>query len=167
MSPHNMLSVVHVLAGAVGLLIGPVVMWVPKRRGAHTVIGTVYFAIVAIVCGSAAILAVLAWTTRWWFLPIAIGTFACAVIAYWAARRRPRAWLVVHVGGQIGSYTGMATAFVVNNWERLTGVPGVSSPLAFLIPMALGTVGGLWLMWQVHLGRRPRLTALPSSSPAI
>jgi hypothetical protein len=160
--PRDILSLLHVLAGAAGLLIGPIAMWLPKRRGSHTVFGTLYFAIVAIVCMSAAILAVLAWSTRWWFLPIAIGTFACAAIAYWAARRRPRNWLVIHVGGQVSSYTGMATAFVVNNWERMMGVPGVTSPVAFLIPMTLGTVWSIWLMRQVHLGRRPRLPAVTS-----
>lgn len=167
MRAHDILPMIHVLSGAAGLLVGPVVMWVPKRRGVHTVVGTVYFAVVATVCVSAAILAVLRWSTRWWFLPIAIGTFACAAIAYWAARRQPRSWLIVHVGGQIGSYTGMATAFVVNNWERMTGVEGITSPLAFLIPMSVGTLAGVWLMRQVHLGRRPRLPAVGSSSPAI
>jgi uncharacterized membrane protein len=162
-----MVSLLHVLAGATGLLVGPIVLWAPKRRGIHTALGTVYLAIVATVCISAAILAVLRWSTRWWFLPIAIGTFACAAIAYWAARRRPRGWLIVHVGAQIGSYTGMTTAFVVNNWEGLTGVRGVTSPLAFLIPMSLGTAVGVWLMWQVHAGRRPRPLPLPSSSTTI
>lgn len=167
MTPQGTLSLMHVLAGTVGLVLGPFVMWTPKRRGLHTRAGTLYFAIVTIVCVSAAVLAVMSWSTRWWFLLIAIGTFACAAIAYWAARRRWRGWLLVHVAGQGSSYTGMMTAFVVNNWERLTGVPGVRSPLAFLVPMLIGTIAVSWLVWQVHVGRRPQRSSVVPQSEAI
>jgi hypothetical protein len=61
----------------------------------------------------------------------------------------------LHVAGQLSSYTGMVTALVVNNWHRVTGVQGVRSPLAFLIPMALGTLAVAWLLREVRLGRRP------------
>jgi peptidoglycan/LPS O-acetylase OafA/YrhL len=161
MSTLAMLSLVHVFAGAIGLALGPIVMSATKRRGPHTRMGLFYFAIVTTVCASAAVLAVLHWSTRWWFLPIAIGTFASAAIAYWAARRRPRHWVLMHVGGQLSSYTGMATAFVVNNWERLTGVPGLT-PVAFLLPMSIGTLATAWLLREVHLGRRPRF---PQKNP--
>lgn len=156
MGPHAMLSLVHVLAGATGLALGPVVMAVTKRRGPHTSLGLVYLAVVTIVCVSAGILAVLHWSTRWWFLLIAIGTFASAAVAYRAARRRPRHWLLIHVWGQLSSYTGLLTAFVVNNWERMTGVPGLT-PLAFFLPMSVCTLASVWLLREVHLGRRPRL----------
>lgn len=109
------LSALHVLAGAAGLLIGPLAMWAPKRRGTHTALGTLYFAVLTLVCASAAVLAVLHWHTRWWFLPIALGTFACGAAAYWAARRRPDRWLLIHVVGQLSSYTGMAAAFPLDD----------------------------------------------------
>ena len=152
----SILSAIHVAAGAAGLLAGPLAMWAPKRRGAHTAVGTLYFAVLSIVCASATVLAVLRWDTRWWFLPIALGTFASGAVAYWAARRRHDGWLLVHVVGQVSSYTGMATAFVVNNWEWLTGAPGIHSPLAFFVPMSIGTLATLWLAREVVAGRRPR-----------
>jgi hypothetical protein len=151
----TVMAAIHVLAGAAGLLLGPVSMWVPKRRGAHTTIGGVYFAVLSVVCATAAVLSVQHWETRWWFLPIALGTFACGAAAYWAARRRPRGWLLIHVVGQVSSYTGMATAFVVNNWESVTGAPGIDSPVAFFGPMFIGTVAALWLVREVLAGRRP------------
>jgi hypothetical protein len=83
--PSSIIASLHVLAGAVGLFVGPIAMWAPKRRGFHTQVGLVYFGIVSTVCGSAAVLAILHWQTRWWFLLIAIGTFASAALAFWAA----------------------------------------------------------------------------------
>ena len=130
-------------------------MWAAKRPGLHTRVGLFYFAIVSTVCASAAVLAILNWQTRWWFLPIAIGTFASGAVAYWAARRRPKGWLLIHVAGQLSSYTGMVTAFAVNNWHRVTGAQGVHSPLAFFIPMMVGTLAVAWLLREVRLGRRP------------
>lgn len=160
----SILSALHVAAGAAGLLIGPLAMRAPKHRGAHTALGTLYFAVLSLVCASAAALAVLRWDTRWWFLPIALGTFAFGAAAYWAARRRPDRWLLIHVVGQLSSYTGMVTAFVVNNWEWLTGAPGVQSPLAFFVPMSVGTIATTWLAREVVAGRRPRPASLSERS---
>lgn len=153
--PSSIIASIHVAAGAIGLVLGPVAMWAPKRRGLHFQVGRLYFAILTTVCASAAALAIMNWQTRWWFFLIAIGTFASGALAYWAARRRPRHWLPLHVAGQLSSYTGMVTAFVVNNWYRVTGEHGVRSPLAFFIPMALGTLAVVWMLREVRLGRRP------------
>lgn len=50
----------------------------------------------------------------------------------------------------------MVTAFIVANWDDMTGVEGTEVPLVFLVPMAGGTIGFAWLAWEVHRGRRPR-----------
>lgn len=152
----RVLATLHVIAGFAGLLSGALLLWVPKRQGLHSRGGVVYFAIVTMVCVTAAVLSIANWTTRFPFLLIAIGTFSCAVVGYVAARRRGSNWLLWHVAGQTFSYGGLVTAFVVNQWEAFMGVPGVETPLAFLVPMSIGTVGAGWLLWQVYRGYRPR-----------
>ncbi|HJU43710.1 MAG TPA: hypothetical protein VJ691_12870 [Vicinamibacterales bacterium] len=152
----EILASVHVMAGMAGLLIGALLLWTPKQRGMHTRGGALYFAIVTLVCVTAVVLASASWSTRFPFVFIAIGTFTCAAIGYVAAVRRRRNWLLWHVAGQTCSYGGLVTAFVVNQWEALTGVPGLRSPYAFLTPMSIATLGAGWLLWQVYRGHRPR-----------
>jgi uncharacterized membrane protein len=151
------LHVFHVAAAAVALVLGIVAMSAPKRPVLHPRVGEAYFIAVTAVCTSASLLAVLHWTRAWFFLPVALVTWAFAVLGYMAAKRRWPGWLVAHVGGQCSSYTGMVIAFVVNNWKLVTGVPGIQSPPALLIPGFVGSVAVLWIMNQVYLGKRPRL----------
>ena len=150
------LQLVHVLAGAVALILGPIALQAPKRIGRHSRIGAAFFAFVCIVSISGGVLSVIHWDERWPFFWIAVGTGASALLGYAAARLRFRHWLVVHVGAQGSAYTAMVTAFIVANWDEMTGIEGTDEPLAFLVPMAIGSVAFGWLMWEVHRGRRPR-----------
>ncbi len=106
-------------------------------------------------CVSAGALAVLDWRRIWWFLPIAAGSYALALLGYVAAKRRWRGWLRAHLTGQGGSYIAMSTAVLVVNWETLTGTRGVASPWA--LPTVVGSPIIAWVTREVALGRRPRL----------
>lgn len=157
MTPFQAILVVHIAAGGAGLILGPVAMSARKTSGLHTRAGEAYHWVVAVVCASAAGLAALDWGRLWWFLLIAAGSYAFALVGYVTAKRRRGGWLRAHVAGQGGSYIAMVTALLVVNWEAATGVPGISSPWAWALPTVVGSPLIAWVTYQVRLGKRPRL----------
>jgi len=52
------------------------------------------------VCLTAGTLAVVDWRRIWWFLPIAVGSYAFALLGYVAAKRRLKGWLRAHLTGK-------------------------------------------------------------------
>src|SRR4051794_14360481 len=95
---------IHITTGSLGLVLGPIAMLSPKRRGRHTRIGTVYHWNMLVVCFSAVGLAVVAWSRLWWFVPIAVFSYGNALWGYVAVRRKRPGWLRRHIGGMGGSY---------------------------------------------------------------
>ena len=75
----------------------------------------------------ATVLSILAWHRIWWFTPIAIFSFANALVGYIAVKRRFSGWLSVHIGGMGGSYIALTTALLVVNLGKTT-------PVAWLAP---------------------------------
>jgi len=146
----------HIMAGASGLVLGPIAMFAPKRPGPHTRAGEAYHWVMLVVCVSAALLAVLDWARIWWFLPIAVGSYAFALLGYATAKRRGAGWLGWHITGQGGSYIAMVTALLVVNWSFVTGTNGVRSPWAWALPTLIGTPLIGWVRYQVAVGNRPR-----------
>jgi hypothetical protein len=65
--------------GTAGLILGPVAMLARKVPGLHTKAGEAYHWVMLGVCGSAGALAVLDWGRIWWFLPVAVGSYAFAL----------------------------------------------------------------------------------------
>ncbi|HWH01028.1 MAG TPA: hypothetical protein VNV66_17340, partial [Pilimelia sp.] len=53
MSLHAVLLALHVAAGGAGLVLAAPVMWAPKRRGVHTLLGRAYALATAVLCLSA------------------------------------------------------------------------------------------------------------------
>ena len=149
----------HIAAGLVGLVVGPVAMTAWKGSRLHARAGEAYHWVMLAVCVSATALALLDWTRLWWFLPIAAGSYAFALVGYVAAKRRWRGWLVAHVSGQGGSYIAMLTAVLVVNWRMLTGTPGRGSPWPWLLPTLLGSPIIAWVNVQIRRGRRPKSLA--------
>jgi hypothetical protein len=147
----------HIALGTLGLILGPIAMLSRKVPGLHTRAGEAYHWIMLGVCLSAAVLAVLDWQRIWWFLPIAAGSYAFALLGYISAKRRWKGWLRAHLTGQGGSYIAMFTAILVVNWSSLTGTPGIASPLAWALPTLIGSPLIAWVNRQAALGRRPKL----------
>jgi uncharacterized membrane protein len=141
---------VHVAAGTLGLILGPLAMRASKRRGLHTRLGEVYHWVMLAVCLSAVGLAALAWGRLWWFLPIAVFSYANALLGYVAAKRRWRGWVRAHVGGMGGSYIALVTALlVVNLGDRL--------PVVWFVPTLVGSPIIAWVIREIDAGRRPAL----------
>ena len=156
MTLSRLVLVVHIAAGMLGLILGPIAMTARKRPGLHTRAGKLYHWVMLVVCVSAALLAVLSWERNWWFLPIAAGSYGVALVGYVAAKRRWPGWLRVHLTGQGGSYIAMITALLVVNWRTFTGTPGRSSPWAWALPTLVGSPIIAWVAYQVRLGKRPK-----------
>ena len=133
MTVHTAFLAIHVAAGSLGLVLGPVAMLSPKRRGRHTRVGTVYHWIMLTVCVSAVGLAVVAWSRAWWFVPIATFSYANALVGYLAVRRRRPGWLRRHIAGMGGSYIALVTALLVVN-------AGATAWWAWGLPTLIGTV---------------------------
>jgi len=151
----RLVLILHIAAGAVGLVLGPIAMTAWKRPGLHTRTGEAYHWVMLLVCVSAAGLAVLDWARNSWFPPVAGGSYAFALFGYLAAKRRWHGWLRAHLVGQGGSYIAMVTALLVVNWQTFTGQPGRSSLWPWLLPTLIGSPIIAWVTYQVRLGKRP------------
>jgi hypothetical protein len=127
---HTALLTVHVLAGAVGLLIAWPVLLVRKGR-AHRVLGRVYGVTTMLLCASALGL----WAYRpaelAGFAGIAVGTAMAAGAGIALAMRRPRGWLVPHLTLMGSSVIAFVTAFAVQMTDF--------SLLAWILPTVLGS----------------------------
>ena len=157
MSPSRLVLALHIAAGALGLILGPIAMAATKRPGLHTRTGEVYHWVVLLVCATAGLLALSDWQRNGFFLPVAVGSYAFAVLGYVSAKRRWPGWLRAHLAGQGGSYIAMVTALLLVNWQTLTGSPGPASVWAWTLPTVAGTPIIAWVIYQVRLGTRPRL----------
>lgn len=157
MTPFRAVLVFHIAVGTVGLVLGPIAMTALKGSRLHAWAGELYHWVMLAVCVSAAGLAWLDWERNWWFLPVAMGSYAFAFVGYVAAKRRWPGWLAAHVSGQGGSYIAMLTAILVVNWQLLTGTSGRSSPWAWILPTLVGSPIIAWVNVQVRRGRRPKL----------
>ena len=149
---------VHIGSGAAGLVLGPIAMRAAKRPGRHTRAGAAYHWVMLAVCVSAVALALMHFSDLWWFLPIAIGSYAFALLGYLAAKRRWRGWLTAHVSGQGGSYIALVTALLVVN----VGDLGL---FVWFLPTIVGSPLIAWVNYQVALGRRPKRHRVPSALP--
>lgn len=149
--------VAHIAFGFTGLILGPVAMFSRKIQGTHTRTGEVYYWMVLGVCFTAALMAIVDWGRLWWFLPIAIGSYAFAFVGHLAAKIRWTNWLSAHIAGQGGSYIAMTTALLVVNWANVFGSPGVSSPWAWALPTVIGSPIISWVTREAALGRRPKI----------
>ena len=157
MTLHRVLLALHIAAGFFGLVLGPVVMRARKLPGLHPRGGELYHWNMLFVCLSAAALASMDWERLRWFLAVAAFSYANALRGYLAAKRRREGWLRAHIGGMGGSYIAMVTALLVVNWKTLTGTPGVATPWPWLLPTLAGSPVIAWVIYQVRLGKRPKL----------
>ena len=143
------LLTVHIATGSAGLVLGPVIMRAPKEPGRHTRTGELYHWLVLAMAVIAGALAIVSWSTLWWFLPIAVGSYAFAFLGYVSAKRRRPGWLRAHITGQGGSYIALCTAFLVVN-------SGIGSVWAWIAPTIVGSVIITYVQREVDLGRRPK-----------
>lgn len=119
----------HILAGAVGLTLGPVAVAL-RRTARHRALGRAYQGLVAVMASTALVLAAGDPGSLWGLAVIAAATQVAALAGWLVARRRRPGWGPVHVRLMCGSYLSFVTAALVTAW---------SSPLAWILPTALGS----------------------------
>lgn len=163
--PHAALVLIHVIAGTVGLLLGPFVMYLDTRRFVDGHRGTgpaggAYRAVVLVVCLSAVALVVPNRPELWWLVPISVITFGLAVLARESAKRRSRGWIHGYVHGQGGSYIALVTALIVVELTVDGPVTGPAQLVVWLAPTVIGTV--LIELWHRRLEHSLGAAARPA-----
>ncbi len=123
-------ELVHVGSGVAGLAIGPIAIRDAVRAAAPGAAAAAYHWLVAVVGVSAVVLALLDFSRLWFFVPIAIGTYAFALVGHLAARRRSGRWRQARVRGTAGAYVALVTAVFVVSASAL--------PLIWLLPTVIG-----------------------------
>lgn len=164
---HTVLIVVHLIAGTVGLALGPFAMWQDSRRFAAGMRGTGpisggYHGVVLLVSLSAVGLVITNRPELWWLVPVSALTCALAVLARESASRRFPGWTHGYVHGQGGSYIALVTALIVVELIVDGPVTGAAQSLPWLAPTVLGTV--LIEVWRRRLDAA--IGALPARVPA-
>lgn len=145
---QDLALIAHIALGICALLLALAAMRSPKMRGAHTIIGNVYHWTFCAMAISACALAVMDWHRLWWFVPIAVFSYAFALTGFLAAKFKPRNWLRIHLVGQGGSFIAMCTAILVVNFASYTW-------LAWMIPTLIGAPVLVWYGREIRKGRRP------------
>jgi uncharacterized membrane protein len=130
----------HVIAGLTAVVSGALAAFARKRPGRHPRAGTVYCAALAVVAGTAAVMAALRWPDDLHLLLIAAVAGGLGGLG-WLARRKGRiGW---HGAAMAASYAGMLTGFYVDNgarlpvWERLPHLAYWLLPSAVALPLTL------------------------------
>jgi uncharacterized membrane protein len=154
---HGAALALHIASGTTALVLGPIAMFAPKRRGLHTRIGDAYHWVFVAVAASALVLAALDLSRLWWLGLIGLFSYSFALLGYLAAKRRWRGWLGAHISGQGGSYIALVTALLVVN-------VGADDLIVWFIPTIVGSPLIAWVRYQVATGRRPKAIA---GAPAV
>lgn len=127
------LLVLHVAAGTLGLLLGPVALWSETpRRSFRSRTGLAYHWSVLAVSVTAVALAALSWSELWWLTLLATLAYGLALLGLVAPRRRFRGWVRAYAHGQGGSYIALVTALLV------VSVGGPLGAAAWAVPTLAG-----------------------------
>ena len=102
LDPHDALLALHVIAGSLGLILGPLAIWASRRVALERGAGSAYHWSVLAVCLSAGGLVALDLPGLWWLLLLAGLSYALALLALVAPRRRWRGWVSAYARGQGG-----------------------------------------------------------------
>lgn len=106
--------VIHTVLGLLLLAVGAALMFGPKRRGWHTVLGEVYHWLLLGTCAGGMLIG-LRNPGISPFEAVTPPTYLLGLLGYLAGKvRRPvlgKPWLLWHIVGQGGSYIGVWTAF--------------------------------------------------------
>jgi hypothetical protein len=141
---------VHIVAGSLGLLLGPMLLAVARRAVWHARVGLAYQISVAVVCVTAIGLVVL--RPEFWFLaPLAVLTEAAALVGWIIGRRRRLGWPSWYIRLIAGSYVALVTAIIAAS---------VFSPVLWLLPTLVGAPAIEYA--AARAGRRSRSLADPT-----
>ncbi len=119
---RDVLLAVHVVAGTLGLVLGPLALIARGRRRSPLAGG--YHAAVLVVAVTAIALVAFAPAVPWWLIPLAIFAYACL----WAGLHARPGWLSLRLHGFGGSYIALVTALLV------VSIDGPAAVVAWTLP---------------------------------
>ncbi|SRR6266487_306333 len=135
--------VVHVVAGLTTGVTGVLAFRAPKRRGRHHQWGKTYLWAYTVVFLTATILSLQRMPADAYLLVLATLGYGLALCGYIARRFRQdliirrmlgKQWVVVHIIGEIGSYTVLWTAFYVDNAHLIPGLKELPTLTFWVLP---------------------------------
>jgi hypothetical protein len=148
---------VHVASGVLALVLGPLALVAARRQHRwFASLRAAYHWTVLLVCATATVVAVLAWSRLWWLVPIAVLAYGLALAGHLGSSRQWPAWVRAHGWG--GSYIALVTALLV---VAARGVSAVLEAAAWLLPAAIGTP----LIVRTHSRRQPSAAPERQASP--
>jgi len=109
----------HILVGITCVVAGVAAMLSQKRRGGHSMFGTIYYWCLSVVVVSATGLSLVRWTENYHLFVLGALSLMAATIARKALRQPWRNRLRVHLASMGLSYVLMLTAFYVDNGKNL------------------------------------------------
>jgi hypothetical protein len=151
---HAILLNLHIAAGTLGLLLGPLAMWqdaraLRTRGGPAGGASAAYPWTVLVVSLSAIVLVVGYRDDLWWLVPVAVASYGLAVLGRYAAARRVRGWSHGYVHGLGGSYIALVSALLVVSLTVNGPLGGAAALIPWLLPTAVGLVAIEW--WRRRL----------------
>ncbi|MET0785230.1 MAG: DUF2306 domain-containing protein [Paenisporosarcina sp.] len=135
----NLFLFLHIVTGMICLISGVFAMNSKKRRGRHTVSGSIYHWSYFVVFITALIMSVLHWEESQHLFYIALFSYTLALLGYLAAKKRWTKWLRSHISGMLGSYIGIVTATLVVNVRHIPILNELPPLLFWLLPTIIGT----------------------------
>ncbi|MGI8847428.1 MAG: hypothetical protein ACR2GX_04060 [Candidatus Dormibacteria bacterium] len=151
---QTLVLTVHIAAGSLGLVLGPVVMWLGTRqlqagRRGLTPMSDAYIGAVLMVCLSAVVLVVQGRPDLAWLITVAVFSAFLVVLARVAATRRFAGWTHAYVHGQGGSYISLVTALLVVALTVGGPVGGTAQVVPWVLPTLIGVPLVEW--WRRRL----------------
>ena len=129
---------VHIPLGLACVALGASAMMSEKRRGRHSMFGTIYFWCLLALFVSASALSLMRWTENYHLFILGAMSFACAWIGRAALRGRWSSWVSIHIAGMGLSYVLMLVAFYVDNGKQLPLWKELPHVTYWLLPMIVG-----------------------------
>lgn len=155
---HAVLLSIHIITGALGIILGPLVIWQETRRlrarlGTGLRTSAAYHWMVLLVSASSVALVVENRHDLWWLVPVAAITYGLFLLSRLALDRRFEGWTHAYVHGLGGSYIAQVTALIVVALTVDGPVKGGAQLIPWLLPTAVGTVLIEWWRRRYLVGR--------------
>lgn len=137
---------IHVPLGLSAVVTGAAAMLREKRRGAHTLLGSIYFWSLGALFVTSAALAAMRWSEDYHLFALGSVAFTAAIIGRTARRQRWHARFDVHIIAMGTSYIAMLTAFYVDNGKNLPLWRDLPHSIYWLLPSTVGLPVMLWAL---------------------
>jgi uncharacterized membrane protein len=145
LAPAEVLEVVlpavialHVGCGIVAVACGCGAMLTRKGSRRHRRLGRAHLLALAVLGGSAPVLAAVDWAHRWHLVVLGAVALASAAAGYCAVRLLRPPHPIAHLVGMSSGYIAMLTAFYVDNGPRLPLWDQLPDLALWLVPSAVG-----------------------------